>query len=80
MMERFTPVDAAQVAYFYGSAGQTGEGILMAEAIGAAVYEKGARLGMSYVVGDGTKRGADLSGRPVESGADCGQHGCPLRQ
>ena len=54
MMERFTPVDAAQVAYFYGSAGQTGEGILMAEAIGAAVYEKGARLGMSYVVGDGT--------------------------
>ena len=40
MMERFTPVDAAQVAYFYGSAGQTGEGILMAEAIGAAVYEK----------------------------------------
>ena len=37
MMERFTPVDAAQVAYFYGSAGQTGEGILMAEAIGAAV-------------------------------------------
>lgn len=79
MMERFTPVDAAQVAYFYGSAGQTGEGILMAEDIGAAVHEKGARLGMSYVVGDGTN--AELtSGRPVESGADCGQHGCPLRQ
>lgn len=79
MMERFTPVDAAQVAYFYGSAGQTGEGILMAEDIGAAVYEKGARLGMSYVVGDGTNA-VLTSGRPVESGADCGQHGCPLRQ
>ena len=48
MMERFTPVDAAQVAYFYGSAGQTGEGILMAEAIGAAVYEKGVRFVNEY--------------------------------
>ena len=64
MMERFTPVDAAQVAYFYGSAGQTGEGILMAEAIGAAVYEKGARLGMSYVVGDGTNAELTSLGGP----------------
>ena len=64
MMERFTPVDAAQVAYFYGSAGQTGEGILMAEVIGAAVYEKGARLGMSYVVGDGTNAELTSLGGP----------------
>lgn len=64
MMERFTPVDAAQVAYFYGSAGQTGEGILMAEDIGAAVYEKGARLGMSYVVGDGTNAELTSLGGP----------------
>ncbi len=79
MMERFTPVYAAQVAYFYGSAGQTGEGILMAEAIGAAVYE-GRASGHVLRCGRRHERGADLSGRPVESGADCGQHGCPLRQ
>ncbi len=64
MMERFTPVDVTQVAYFYGSAGQTGEGILMAEDIGAAVYEKGARLGMSYVVGDGTNAELTSLGGP----------------
>lgn len=64
MMERFTPVDVTQVAYFYGSAGQTGEGILMAEGIGAAVYEKGARLGMSYVVGDGTNAELTSLGGP----------------
>lgn len=80
MMERFTPVDAAQVAYFYGSAGQTGEGILMAEAIGAAVYEKGARLGMSYVVGDGTNAELISLGGPWSQAPNCGQHGCPLRQ
>ncbi len=64
MMERFTPVDVTQVAYFYGSAGQTGDGILMAEDIGAAVYEKGARLGMSYVVGDGTNAELTSLGGP----------------
>lgn len=67
MMERFTPVDAAQVAYFYGSAGQTGEGILMAEDIGAAVYE--ARVWACPTLwATAARTRTDLSGRPVESG------------
>ena len=57
LLEKYTPDHVGKGAILNGSVSNTGDGILMAEAIGADVYENGARLGMSYQVGDGSFAG-----------------------